>query len=109
MTSHQSPVRLINECLVFEYQEKRKSAKMPACVIVKNTKKILVLKSAWCDYIKNNAENVNTGVPSWSTTKIFFSPDKKQVADFQLETTPQFDENQTGCYEGYILRVFGNI
>lgn len=80
---------------------------MPACVIVGDSNKILVVKNSWCDGVNNDADSRNCGTPPWSTIKIFFSPDKTKKANFRLRPRDVFNERKTACYFGNVLCISG--
>lgn len=80
---------------------------MPACVLIKNTNRILVLKSSWCNGVKNDARNLTSGNHPADETKIFFSPDRRAIANFSKRIEKVFDDTKTACYIGHILNVCG--
>lgn len=79
---------------------------MPCVVYLQRSKGLIVVKSAWCDKI-NDAKSINSGLHPGRKRKIFFSPEKKAKADFQMEPKTVFDGNIAACYFGFVLRNCG--
>lgn len=77
------------------------------CVILlKNCSKFLIVKSDAIDLSDFGADDSNWGWKSHIVRKFFVSPFGHRV-DFSTPIQENFDENNDSCYEGYILRSFG--
>lgn len=78
---------------------------MPCVVLLRQSKKILIVKSVWVQDL-NGAKNRNEG-KSRGVLKIFFSPDKSRKPDFQMRSAAVFHPAKTACYVGFILKICG--
>lgn len=71
------------------------------CVILKESKVKLVVKSLWIKKIPSStdfgqsAENI-----------IFYSKDLNKIADFDTPIKTEFYNDHDACYKGYILNKF---
>lgn len=80
---------------------------MPSVVLLKHSRKIIVVKKTWCQG-SNNADIINFGTRPGESVKIFFSPlDEKARADFEVQTRENFIDNVAACYDGFVLDNFG--
>lgn len=81
---------------------------MPSCVLLKNSSKIIIVKSFWCRKL-SDAECLNAGFLPCDLSKIFFSPGRTAEANFKLKARPAsaFTVRRTACYYGAILKLCG--
>lgn len=66
-------------------------------VIYLKCNRFLVFQSQW-------VQNKSVGEES----KVYFSPDRDAVADFNARTQYYFNDGLSSCYDGFVYRVFGN-
>lgn len=69
---------------------------MPAFVIILECDKLLAVDQKW----------VQNPILS-QISKVYFSKNVKDIADFSLETTFFFKSDKSGCYDGYVYKYFG--
>lgn len=77
---------------------------MSVAILIKNTKKIIVIKKEWIE--DNGSEDVlNFGILYNNDVckNFFFSPDENSNPNFNMPTKEVFD-SAIGCYYGYILK-----
>lgn len=79
---------------------------MPCVVCFEDSRVLRIVKTSWCENFKN-AETKNVGKPSSDLVKIFYSNDKTQKANFDLEELEELDEERSACYIGYVMQVCG--
>lgn len=65
-------------------------------VVYLDQMKLIVIKEDWI-------ENPDLG----SKSKIFFSPNSNEVANFALPLSFYFDDTKTTCYEAFVCKCFG--
>lgn len=65
-----------------------------------------IVKKSWCENLKT-ADVKNKGKLPTENVKIFYSTDKTQKANFELETLNELDDERAACYIGYVLNVCG--
>lgn len=78
-------------------------------VILKESKHILIVKSSWCQNIKENIDILRNGNSAFVERSIFYSPNLKEDSNFELPLSTTFNANTTGCYKGFILYMDGMI
>lgn len=76
-----------------------------AQLIVETNDVKLSIPSKWVEGI-NSVYNIKNGYRRGEPYKIFFSNDENDIADFNLETRNDFDENTVGCYMAYIHNIY---
>lgn len=74
-------------------------------VLLKHTKKTLIVSHKWIKTLVN-AEEVDYGAKKSTERKIFYSPELK-TANFDLPIQNDFNQQNDGCYIGYLLKSFG--
>lgn len=79
---------------------------MPCVILLEESSQIRIIKTAWVEKV-NSADSRTSGTPPNIPVKIFYSPNKQLPADFQLKPEVDFDPEQTACYTGYVLKIFG--
>lgn len=67
-------------------------------VVILECKKIIVVPNNWVEKQNTNSDD---------STKIFFSPDTNDEADFDLPKKMFFDKTERKCYRGYVLKECG--
>lgn len=82
--------------------------KMPCVVLLRDSPEIIVVKSVWCKST-NEADTINFGNRPSELVKVFYSPNKKDKPDFNLQEPDTFDNTIAACYFGFILDNFGKI
>lgn len=80
---------------------------MPCVVILQRVNKILVVPSGWVKNV-NDADGRNHGKISNERVVVFFSRNKKQLAQFDLKPKTNFNGEQNACYFGHVLKIFGD-
>lgn len=79
---------------------------MPCVVFMDEAETIQIVRTDWVEEV-NSAESRINGTPPNRLVKIFYSPNKRQKPDFELEIREDFDCERTACYYGYVLKIFG--
>lgn len=75
------------------------------CVVLTSCKKKVIVRPDWI-LIEDTSETWNWGIKKSQKRKFFYSP-TADVANFGLPIKIRFDENEEGCYEGFVLQTFG--
>lgn len=81
---------------------------MPCVVILEFSHKILTIKSSWAQVL-NDATSRNKGSRPGNRGKIFYSPNKRDKANFRMKTRYDFTHTQKACYYGFVLDSFGKL
>lgn len=74
----------------------RRTFKKKACVILLKQKKIIVVQDKW-------VENPTL----YSETKVFYSPNVNDEANFETQIMFYFHSTKTACYYGCVNEKFG--
>jgi hypothetical protein len=85
-----------------------------AVVILKNSKKILVVPFKHCEIYHDNkkcADILNNGIKQFIVSKIYFTPHRQNVMKpnftIELNHSLDFDETAIALYDGFVLKLFG--
>lgn len=80
---------------------------MFSVVLLKNIKKILVIKENWLKNYDDEKE-LDYGLVRKHriTKKNFYSPNRNDYPDFSIEERNEFDETRACCYQAYVYKHF---
>lgn len=78
------------------------------CVILKNSKEIIVVPHTWINLSASRVFN-GAGAKKFVERKIYYSPNASTKATFTLPIREQFDETINSCYLGKCLMGFGKF
>lgn len=76
------------------------------CLVLEDYLHLKIVKKSWCENLKS-ADPMNKEILPTDPVKIFYSTDKAQKANFNLETLDELDEERAACYDGHVLEVCG--
>lgn len=76
------------------------------CVILKNSEDIIIVENKWINLSMSRMFN-GAGAKKFAERKIFYSPNSKDNANFNMPARDQFDGDITACYWGHCLMGFG--
>lgn len=79
---------------------------MPSVVLLKHSREVIIVRSAWFQG-SGRADVINAGIQPGKEVRIFFSPDRTEKPNFELQTLLVFNGDIAGCYDGYVLDHFG--
>lgn len=80
---------------------------MPLVVLVKCINKLFVINTKWFQE-ENSQEYINNGLvfENYKEHTIFYSPNKDDAPNFDVQLENDFQEHKMGCYKAFIIKYF---